>query len=138
MKLCVSPTPAPSHMVPEHRVSLRGSSVDSAAQGIPGGLSHVVSFRGTIENATTPSCNSPRIQLIFPATRVCCMTRRDKLIQRFLSFPRDFDWQELVTMLNSFGYEQVSGGKSAGSRVKFLHPTLPPISLHKPHPTSIL
>jgi hypothetical protein len=66
------------------------------------------------------------------------MTRRDKLIQRFLSFPRDFDWQELVTMLNGLGYEQVGGGKSAGSRVKFLHPTLPPISLHKPHPTSIL
>lgn len=41
-------------------------------------------------------------------------------------------------MLNSLGYEQVSGGKSAGSRVKFLHRTLPPISLHKPHPTSIL
>ena len=66
------------------------------------------------------------------------MTRRDKLIQRFLSFPRDFEWQELVTMLNSFGYEEIGGGKSAGSRVKFLHRTLPPISLHKPHPTPIL
>jgi hypothetical protein len=41
-------------------------------------------------------------------------------------------------MLNSFGYGEISGGKSAGSRVKFLHRTFPPISLHKPHPTSIL
>ena len=66
------------------------------------------------------------------------MSKRDKLLQRFLTLPNDFTWQELVTMLKGFGYEQVSGGKSGGSRVKFLHQSLPPISLHKPHPTPIL
>ncbi|HYA41672.1 MAG TPA: type II toxin-antitoxin system HicA family toxin [Syntrophobacteraceae bacterium] len=66
------------------------------------------------------------------------MTKRDKLIQRFLTFPLDFTWRELVTMLSSFGYKRVRGGKSGGSRVRFLHQTLPPISLHKPHPTAIL
>lgn len=66
------------------------------------------------------------------------ISKRDKLIQRFLALPGDFTWQELVRMLKGFGYEQVSGGKSGGSRVKFLHLTLPPISLHKPHPTPVL
>jgi hypothetical protein len=66
------------------------------------------------------------------------MSKREKLVQRFLTRPNDFTWQELVTMLKGFGYEQVSGGKSGGSRVKFLHLTLPPISLHKPHPTPVL
>jgi len=66
------------------------------------------------------------------------MTKRDKLIQRFLALPSDFTWQELATLLRGFGYEQVSGGKSGGSRAKFLHETLPPISLHKPHPASVL
>ncbi|MGO9020350.1 MAG: type II toxin-antitoxin system HicA family toxin [Syntrophobacteraceae bacterium] len=66
------------------------------------------------------------------------MSKRGKLVQRFLTMPSDFTWQELVTMLKGFGYEQVIGAKSGGSRVKFLHQALPPISLHKPHPTSIL
>jgi len=29
-------------------------------------------------------------------------------------------------------------GKTGGSRVKFIHNTLPPIILHKPHPTPVL
>ncbi len=33
------------------------------------------------------------------------MSKRDKLIQRFLALPGDFTWRELVTMLKGFGYE---------------------------------
>ena len=66
------------------------------------------------------------------------MSKREKLIQRFLALPRDFTWQELVSMLEGFGYKLTSGGKSGGSRVKFLHAERPPIILHKPHPTPIL
>jgi hypothetical protein len=29
-------------------------------------------------------------------------------------------------------------GKTGGSRVKFIHEMLPPIILHKPHPTPVL
>ncbi len=85
----------------------------------------------------------PKIVTLFPIsvnilpTRMQ-MSKRGKLVQRFLTMPSDFTWQELVTMLKGFGYEQVIGAKSGGSRVKFLHQALPPISLHKPHPTSIL
>jgi hypothetical protein len=66
------------------------------------------------------------------------MSKREKLIQRFIALPRDFTWQELVTMLKSFGYELYADGKSGGSRVKFLHKERPPIILHKPHPTPVL
>ncbi len=66
------------------------------------------------------------------------MSKREKLIQRFLALPRDFTWQELVTLLEGFGYQQSVGGKSGGSRVKFLHEDRPPIILHKPHSTPVL
>jgi hypothetical protein len=66
------------------------------------------------------------------------MTKRDKLLQRFSTLPRDFTWQELVTLLAGFGYREAAGGKTGGSRVKFLHDTRPPIILHKPHPTTVL
>jgi len=66
------------------------------------------------------------------------MSKREKLVQRFLAMPRDFTWQELVAMLAGFGYELSHSGGTSGSRVKFLHDALPPIILHKPHPTPVL
>jgi len=66
------------------------------------------------------------------------MARRDKLVKRFGTLPSDFTWQELVTMLAGFGYREASGGRTGGSRVKFLHDMRPPIILHKPHPTAVL
>jgi hypothetical protein len=41
-------------------------------------------------------------------------------------------------MLAGFGYALAKSGKTGGSRVKFIHETLPPIILHKPHPTPVL
>ena len=66
------------------------------------------------------------------------MTKRDKLLQRFCTQPKDFTWQELETMLAGFGYRRAITGKTGGSRVKFLHATRPPLILHKPHPSNIL
>lgn len=66
------------------------------------------------------------------------MTKRDKLIERFLRKPADFSWQELEKMLGSFGYVLVSGGKTGGSRVRFVHLKYPAITLHKPHPKPVL
>ena len=62
------------------------------------------------------------------------MSKRDKLIARLLSYPKDFSFDELKTILLSFGYNEVQG---AGSRVcfeKYDHK----IKLHKPHPSNIL
>jgi hypothetical protein len=66
------------------------------------------------------------------------MTKRDKLTTRLLLKPKDFTWRELVKLLNGFGYIEISGGKTGGSRVRFIHSAHPPITLHKPHPRPIL
>jgi hypothetical protein len=40
--------------------------------------------------------------------------------------------------LTGFGYILAKSGETGGSRVKFIHEKLPPIILHKPHPTPVL
>ena len=66
------------------------------------------------------------------------MSKQEKLRKKFKSKPSEFTWSELKSMLSGMGYELSVGGKTGGSRVKFLHPGRPPIILHKPHPTPIL
>jgi hypothetical protein len=66
------------------------------------------------------------------------MTKRQKLIERLLLKPKDFTWDEPAKILTGFGYELVSGGKTGGSRVRFIHSIYPPVILHKPHPRPIL
>ena len=66
------------------------------------------------------------------------MTQRNKLIDRLLSKPTDFTWDELLKLLNGFDYQQVSAGKTGGSRARFIHTYYPVITLHKPHPKPIL
>jgi hypothetical protein len=64
------------------------------------------------------------------------MTRFQKLLDRFLSRPKDFSYNELVRLLRGFGYIQQQG---AGSRVVFTNEKIKHnIKLHKPHPGSIL
>lgn len=66
------------------------------------------------------------------------MTKREKLIDRFLSKPKNFSWQELVKLLDGFGYQLLGGSKTGGSRARFVHKDYPPILLHKPHPQPLL
>lgn len=66
------------------------------------------------------------------------MTKRQKILDRLLSKPTDFTWIELTKVLNGFGYNQISAGKTGGSRIRFVHENYPPIILHKPHPKPIL
>ncbi len=64
------------------------------------------------------------------------MTKRDKSLNRLLSRPVDFTWDEAVTLLQRFGYQKESG---AGSRYKFRHvATQQLINLHAPHPGTII
>ncbi|MBI2472678.1 MAG: type II toxin-antitoxin system HicA family toxin [Planctomycetes bacterium] len=63
------------------------------------------------------------------------MSKAEKLLKRFLSKPKDFTYDELKRLLAGFGYNNISRGKTAGSRVAFIHPeTKHIIKLHKPHP----
>ena len=66
------------------------------------------------------------------------MGRREKLIARLKSKPRDFSWDELVRLLEALDYREAATGKTGGSRRRFVHETAPSIMLHKPHPGSIV
>ena len=66
------------------------------------------------------------------------MSRKTKLIERFLSIPNDLTWEELVSILSSFGYAEMTKGKTAGSRRKFVTADRDIIMLHKPHPANVV
>ncbi len=66
------------------------------------------------------------------------MSKIEKLIERLLSNPKDFTWDEMLKVLTYHGYEEVSRGKTGGSRRKFINKHKQIISLHEPHPQKIL
>ena len=67
------------------------------------------------------------------------MTKKDKLLERFLTFPNDFTFDELKTLLESMGFEVENKGKTSGSRVAFVHINFKKhILIHKPHPSKII
>ncbi len=64
------------------------------------------------------------------------MSKQEKLLKRLLSRPKDFTWNELIRLLNSYGFELLKGN---GSRRKFCHPESKLIiSLHEPHPQNTI
>lgn len=66
------------------------------------------------------------------------MSKIGKLLERLLSRPADFTWDELIRILNHFGYIEVKSGKTGGSRRKYADKENQIINLHKPHPGNIL
>jgi hypothetical protein len=66
------------------------------------------------------------------------MSKKEKLIARFLSMPSDFHYDEMVKLLAYFGFKEIKKGKTSGSRVKFINDENVPLMMHKPHPTGIL
>jgi hypothetical protein len=66
------------------------------------------------------------------------MSRRDKLVARLKGRPKDFTWDELVRLLAGLDYIEANTGKTGGSRRRFIHATAPTITLHKPHPGTIV
>lgn len=60
------------------------------------------------------------------------MSKKDKLIARFLNQPNDFTYQDFKTLLGYFGYIESQG---KGSGVKFYHKETLEIfiNFHKPH-----
>jgi hypothetical protein len=64
--------------------------------------------------------------------------KKEKLIERLLSRPSDFTFDETTTLLGHFGYSISTAGKTSGSRVTFADAEGDYIRLHKPHPRKIL
>lgn len=66
------------------------------------------------------------------------MSKAEKLLQRLLSLPKDFTWEELTKLLGLFGFVEWEKGKTGGSRRKFADEKNNLIILHKPHPGNIV
>lgn len=67
------------------------------------------------------------------------MSKAEKLLNRFLSQPADFTYDELRKLLTSFGYDEIKTGKTSGSRMTFYNSEFDAmIKFHKPHPSSIM
>ncbi len=64
------------------------------------------------------------------------MSRFQKALDRLVTKPKDFTWNELLTIMTHLGYRELKG---SGSRRKFVHEkTKAIISLHEPHPALVL
>lgn len=62
------------------------------------------------------------------------MSKIEKLIERFLSKPKDFKYAEAKKLLKHFGYIEMTKGRTSGSRVAFVNLDLKrSILMHKPH-----
>lgn len=66
------------------------------------------------------------------------MGKKEKLIQRLKSKPKDFTFDEAETLLGYLSYERSNKGKTSGSRVIFSSKSHTSILLHKPHPNKEL
>ncbi len=65
------------------------------------------------------------------------MGKKDKLLEKLLKMPKDFTFNEMVSLLSYFGYELKQGG--TGSGVKFIkNGSNEVINFHKPHPNGEL
>ena len=63
------------------------------------------------------------------------MGKKEKLIARLKSKPKDFTFEEAETLLGLLSYVRSDKGRTSGSRVIFTSTEHnAPILLHKPHP----
>ena len=61
------------------------------------------------------------------------------MTERLCKRPKDFTWDELEKLLAAYGFQQLKGGKTGGSRRKFYNEASQEVlDLHKPHPGNIL
>jgi len=61
------------------------------------------------------------------------MSKKDKLIQKLKTIPKDFTFDEMLSLPEYLGFSVSNKGKTSGSRIKFYKGDII-IILHKPHP----
>ena len=62
------------------------------------------------------------------------MSKKEKLLEKLKSKPKDFTYNEAKVILNSLGFVENNKGKTSCSRVTFINEFNEKIDLHKPHP----
>lgn len=63
------------------------------------------------------------------------MTKKDKLLQRFLAKPKDLTWDEYVKVFEFLGFTLYKGD---GSKRHFANADGLVFFIHEPHPSSIM
>lgn len=67
------------------------------------------------------------------------MGTKEKLIERFLTLPKDFTYEEVKRLFSIFGYVESNKGNTSGSRVEFVSTDeQSSYIMHKPHPSNII
>lgn len=62
------------------------------------------------------------------------MGQKEKLEERFKSIPKDWTFEEMVTLMGYYDLILSKAGKTGGSRVKFINKDKGiAITMHKPH-----
>jgi len=66
------------------------------------------------------------------------MGKKEKLLERFKSRPKDFTWSEFVRLMGYLDFREIKTKGTSGSRRKFVNSDGVIISLHEPHPRPVL
>ena len=75
----------------------------------------------------------------FATETITIMGSKEKLVERFKKKPKDFTYEETLSLLAHFGYTEHTKGSTSGSRVRFKNEqTGAYIDIHRPHPGSIM
>lgn len=78
------------------------------------------------------------MSVTFAHRNTILMGRKEKLRERFKKMPTDFTFDEMLALLEGYGYEKGEKGRTSDSRVIFKNGDKRPIMLHKPHPGNIV
>jgi hypothetical protein len=63
------------------------------------------------------------------------MSKHEKLKEKLLRLPKNFSYEEMVTMLAGYGYVKAERRRTSGSAVIFYNEEInDKIMFHKPHP----
>lgn len=65
------------------------------------------------------------------------MSKKEKLIKRLKSNPKDFSINEADTLMKMLGYSKSDKGRTSGSRIMYTKGNSV-IIMHRPHPGNIL
>ena len=65
------------------------------------------------------------------------MSKKQKLIERLKTKPKNFSFDEMESLLCSLGFVKSNKGRTSGSRVKYVLDGID-IRIHRPHPGNIL
>lgn len=67
------------------------------------------------------------------------MNKKDKLVKRFRTLPKDFTFEEVESLFQGYGFELANKGATSGSRIKFFNAEdQNAYIMHKPHPSNII